>query len=192
MPSNSFINMTELLFTACFRIISGAQNGAFYARRHGLGAFISVVMLFIALASMAAMPPWLPWGLAVGAAISTAGIYLSFGRPQWRYADVHLWELFATGAYTLAWCASGANILLIAAGVYPSLLLHKGLINWGGGHPFLYHGTNDATGATYALPLLGWHVPRTSLRARLVLAALSVVAAIVVLATGWAWRIYIF
>lgn len=184
--------MTELLFTICFRVVSGAQNGAFYARRHVLGAFISVVMMFVSLASMAMLPAWVPWLLAIVAAIGTVGIYLSFARPGWRFADVHLYELITTGAYTLAWCAADANILLIAAGVYPSLLLHKGMVNIGGGHPFLYHGTNDATGSTYALPLFGWHIPRTSLKARLVLAGLSLVSVVVLLATGWAWRIYWF
>lgn len=102
-----------------------------------------------------------------------------------KYKDIHLWENFVTGGFVIWMSLSGYNILLICCSVYPALILHKGLINMGSGLKFLDHATDDPTGKTYGIPLLGIKVPRMNTKMRLIFACLSIVAAVVIMIEGW-------
>jgi len=102
-----------------------------------------------------------------------------------KYADIHLWEDLLTGGYGVYLVLSGFNILMLACAMYPALIVHKGLINIGSDLPFFASATDDATGKTYGIPLLGIKVKRSSTTFRLVLAGLSLVGAFLILKYGW-------
>lgn len=102
-----------------------------------------------------------------------------------KYADIHLWEDLLTGGYGVYLVLSGFNILMIACAMYPALILHKGLINIGSNQSFFASATDDATGKTYGIPLLGIKIKRSSTTFRVVLALLSLVGAFLVLKYGW-------
>lgn len=97
-----------------------------------------------------------------------------------KYKDIHLWENLVTGGYVVYLSLIGSNILLIMCATYPALIVHKGLINLGSKLPFFAEATDDATGKTYGIPLLGIKVKRSSTKFRLILAAVSLVVAVLV------------
>jgi hypothetical protein len=98
-----------------------------------------------------------------------------------KLKDIHLWENFVTGGFMLFLALTGHNLLMLAFSVYPALILHKGLINLGSGLSFFDETTDDSTGKTYGIPLLGIKVKRSSTKMRLILAGLSILGAIVVI-----------
>jgi hypothetical protein len=69
--------------------------------------------------------------------------------------------------------------------VYPALILHKGLINKGSGLSFFATATDDSTGKTYGIPLLGLKIKRSGNKFRLTLAAISLIAAALIFIFGW-------
>lgn len=95
-----------------------------------------------------------------------------------KYKDIHLWENLVTGGYVVYLSLIGYNIILIMCATYPALILHKGLINLGSKLPFFAEATDDATGKTYGIPLLGIKIKRSSTKFRLILAGISLVVAV--------------
>ena len=190
----------EFIYLFVFRALSGAQNGAGYAGRNRWCiaiTFLLVLLCFypIVMAIGYDTPPKLFWGVvsvlgSLASAIGVAGVADSFDDTYNIFPrDIHLWELLATAGVTLSMIVMGGNWLYIIAHLYPALLLHKGFINLGSNKGFWYHGTDDPTGAIFAIPLLGIKVPRMSLRTRQVLALISLLLA---LATYiWGWQFYV-
>jgi hypothetical protein len=102
-----------------------------------------------------------------------------------KFQDIHLWENFVTGGIVLYLALANFNILLIICSVYPALILHKGLINIGSKLPFFATATDDETGKTYGIPLLGIKIKRSGNKVRLTLAAISLIAAALIFIFGW-------
>lgn len=102
-----------------------------------------------------------------------------------KFQDIHLWEEFVTGGIVIYMTLAGFNILLILCSVYPALIIHKGLINIGSKLDFFATATDDPTGKTFNIPLLGIKIKRSSNGVRLTLAGISIVAAILILFFGW-------
>ena len=123
---------------------------------------------------------WLSLGWLLVGLIGTIWVEDSFSNwlnifPK----DIHLGELLATTGVLLAWVSIGGNLIYILASVYPSLLIHKGLINLGSGLRFWDHRTDDRSGKTFKIPLLGIKVPRLPLNARISLAVISALVVII-------------
>lgn len=194
----------EFIYLFLFRVISGIQNGGGYALRRNpvVGKWVLYTTTILLMAGswaplwITTRPPSVLLALLAGilCLASLTGVIGVFDGFEKRLSilpeDIHLWELFATGGVTLGWVTLGGNLFLIAAHVYPALLLHKAAVNVGSGIPFWDHRTDDATGDTFSIPLLNIKIPRASLRTRQVLAVLSIVAAAVVWWQGWSFTIY--
>jgi len=102
-----------------------------------------------------------------------------------KYRDIHLWEELLTSGFVIWLTLAGYNIIMICCSVYPALILHKGLINLGNRLKFFDSRTDDPTGKTYGIPLLGIKVPRSGTKFRLIMAGLSIVTATVTWSMGW-------
>lgn len=203
--------MIEFIFLFLYRTLSGIQNGIGYALPNpikGPGESTNpplnrwLGILSVSLAIVAYLPVFLSASqvpdvlkvLAVlGSTISlfgVLGVWDNFTSVFNRFVnDIHFWELLATGGVTLCWVALGGNIYLIAAHVYPALLLHKGAVNMGSGLPFWDTRTNDATGKTFSVPLLNINIPRLGLRGRQIIAAVSIIGAAVVYWQGYSFTL---
>jgi len=199
----------EFIYLFLFRTLSGWQNGCGYAIRHtgsesgeiwykmqllvitfllGIGALSQLLWL--------GQAPTLFWKITTALLCSVSivgvfGVYDSFEDDiNFFPRDIHFWELVCTTGVTLGWVTLGGNLFLIAAHVYPALLLHKGAVNIGSGLPFWDHRTDDATGATFSIPLLGLRIPRLSAWMRQVLAVGSLIGAGLCWWYGWSFTIY--
>lgn len=179
--------MIEFIYLFLFRSLSGAQNGFGYARQQN-GRRITTFLMELILIGTAfvflrgdASPVWWQMIFILGGLVisllGVAGVEGSFD-PEWNllFDDVHFWEVLATGGVTISWVAAGGNLVTIAASVYPALILHKGFVNIGSRKSFFYHGTDDHTGKTYSIPILGWKIPRLSTSWRITLAVASIAA----------------
>lgn len=183
--------MSEFLILFIYRVISGVQNSYGYSGR-GMSAWTMALLVIAGFVLTATIGNGVYqnfhelriWQIIIAVpAIVASGIgayYVqeSFTDPEWRYADIHLWELVCTSGIWIAVAVQG-DIVASACSVYPGLILHKGFINLGTGQRFWYEGTDDSEGRYWSIPLLGIKVPRLGLRFRLVAAAISV--AVVVL-----------
>jgi hypothetical protein len=195
--------MFAFLFLFLYRTLSGVQNGFGYAIRNKPSSYGAISFVSVILAVAPYLPilltdyPALPLGAKMlawtGAAISTIGavaVWDNFTDLLRRFTlGIHFWEMWVTSGVTLCWIALGGNLYLIAAHVYPALLLHKGAVNIGSGLPFWDHRTDDPTGKTFSIPLLNIKVPRMTLRGRQILAVVSLVGAAVVLWKGYSFTL---
>lgn len=190
--------MFEFIFLSLFRTISGIQNGLGYARYKKARTVTSWIMM-ISLAGLAGWyffqqkPNWhvlVALVCIIASIVGTEGVEDYFNdNYQILPKDAHFWELIATGGITIAWTWMGGNIFTIAASIYPALILHKAAINiiprwkemkWKAFAFFLDHATDDPTGETFSIPLLGWKVKRLSVKGRLLLAGVSLVGMMIV------------
>jgi hypothetical protein len=190
--------MLEFIYLFLYRTLSGVQNGLGYAHKSVPLAFVSILL------AIAAVPPmWLMQGQILGgrmlaytfaaiSILSALGVWDSFNDAlNGRFLkDIHFWELLLTGGMTLCWIVLGGNVYLVAAHVYPSLLLHKAAVNIGSGLPFWDHRTDDATGQTFNVPLINIRIPRLSLRGRQLLAVASLLGAVFVWWKGYSFTFY--
>jgi hypothetical protein len=170
-----------LLFTLN-RALSGVANGLFYGgRKYGVAfVLLAVSTLGICIPAILQSEGWQRALAAVGAlacALSMAGLYVSFRRSSSPVADIHLWTLShqtaLAGTVFFAWMSWPVFWALCLA-VFPSNALQKIAVNLFAGHPWNHKETNDPSGNTYTIPLLGIKMPRIrSVEALLVLAALS-------------------
>jgi len=110
-----------------------------------------------------------------------ASFDVDLGLSSLKYKDIHLWENLVTGGYVMYLMLTGHNIILLMCSVYPALILHKGFINWGSKLTFFAEATDDPTGKTYGIPLLGIKVKRSSTKFRLIAAGASILIAVAVL-----------
>lgn len=178
--------MLEFIYLILFRWLSGAQNGLGYGKHNALRIATSVAMLAILAATGVSFFFQVDTPIAITAAalvvvsmIGAAGVEDAFNEGiNFFPKDIHLFEILATGGVTIAWAVAGGNLVSILCATYPGLIVHKGFINLGSGLNFFYHGTDDATGRTFSIPLLGIKVPRLSQRGRIIAALVSVVAGI--------------
>lgn len=184
--------MSEFAFLFIFRSLSGAKNGSGYGKDVDSVASIGLVMLALCALLILYFNVFLDITLfqriTSGLAVlgSALGVWLTWrGLDGSMKVDVHFWELWATGGVTVAWALAGGNLLTIAASVYPGLVMHKGFVNILQGHPWWDKATDDPTGATFSIPLLGWKVPRLGTVGRVILAIASLAGLIGVEILGW-------
>lgn len=171
--------MIEFLLLFAFRSLSGAQNGAGYAKRNVLRQVITGLLVVMAMGlgvylSAHSNYPSLCMLFTAVSVIGIMGVDFSFKEK----GDIHFSENMATAGIT---CAALASSFWLPAmlHVFPAMILHKGLINIGGGHKFFYYGTDDPTGKTYKmLGILVWREPQW---VRHALAGVSVILVIVFL-----------
>ena len=175
---NTFL--ISFLFPFLHRSASGAKNGFAYANNFGMSWIAVLNMALLAFLLYIAAPPagqsLFTAIAAAGSVLSSVAVVLSYPRYQvlpGKWNDIHFWELWATGCFTIAALLAESNIFLVLCSVYPGLILHKGFVNLGGNHPFFYAGTDDPTGATFSIPLLGWKVRRLGTIGRVVVAIFS-------------------
>lgn len=174
--------MEVFLLAFIQRVSSGIQNGFGYSKKvfglYGLGIFLAILPI------LSFQNHWISYLFLLVNLIVIFFKTISFTKSfptLSKYKDIHLWENFVTGGYFLYLILLGNNILPIICSVYPALILHKGFINLGSKLPFFSERTDDATGKTYSIPLLGIKVKRSSTTYRLLLAGLSLLALTIVL-----------
>lgn len=186
--------MIEFTFLTLFRILSGGQNGLGYDKDKNRWMATAVLVLsligaFFLLTYCYSAKDWLYVFAILYLLVSLAGVLgveNSFSKQiEWVPIDIHFWELFATGGVTLAFAAMDANLIMIAASIYPALIIHKGLINIGSGKGFWYEGTDDPTGKTFSIPLLEWKIRRLDNEFRITMAVSSIILAILVYVYDW-------
>lgn len=179
--------MFEFLYLVLFRWVSGLQNGLGYAGQHRARLAVSAIMFLVLAASSIyffahVSPPWAGIAaglLAIASILGALGVEDVFNDSfSMLPPDLHFFEVIATGGITLAWVVAGGDIIAIACATYPGLIVHKGFVNLGSGLPWWDERTDDPTGKTFAIPLLGIRVPRLSARGRAVAALLSVAGGI--------------
>lgn len=165
------------------RVSSGIQNGFGYSKKmiglYGMG------IVLILLPFLSFQNHWVSYLFIFVNLIIVFLKTISFTKKfptLSKYKDIHLWENFVTGGYFLYLILVGYNILPIICSVYPALILHKGFINLGSKLSFFSEQTDDKTGKTYSIPLLGIKIKRSSTAYRLVLAGISLLALVIVLA----------
>ncbi len=162
------------------RVLSGWQSMYLYQWINNKGGNMAVVstaiiyaftMLFLILLSSSQVMV-IVVGILLGLPILVKA--LSFTYSGVRIMDIHLWENVVTGSFWLYLFLSGHDIVALCCSVYPSLLVHKGLINIGNDLEFFDERTDDETGKTYSIPFLNIKVPRTSFYMRVLFAAASI------------------
>lgn len=165
------------------RIMSGAAS--YFGYSHNL---LGIFIMSLAMAFYPFLTPHSSWLFALFYVVNviTVGMkFISFDTSikGWlnKYKDIHLWENLVTGGYMLFLSLTGFNIILLMCSVYPALIIHKGLINLGSKLPFFAEATDDATGKTYGIPLLGIKIKRSGTKFRLIAAGLSILIAVLVL-----------
>jgi len=191
--------MTEFFFLFFFRVLAGAQNSAGYEKHWRMMYNIESILCVMALAGMLIFPHlhaphWtvIPTSLMLGLAfMAILAVGDSFDE---RYnivpADVHFYEMGKTGLVVLAWILGNGDLIGICASVYPGLIIHKGLINLGTNQSFFYYGTDDASGRTFSIPILGIKVRRAPQWLRFVLAGVSIVGMLLAIKFKFEFRLF--
>lgn len=158
---------------ALYRILSGAQNGLCYADNKKSAYFVTLMMSVVAILYMMlfAGVTTLNMIFAFLTSITSFGVMYAFQKKKL----IHFFEYLTTSIF-LIFVSIQSPIGAILS-VYPSLIIHKGLINLGGGKPFLDEATNDPTGRTVSI--LGIDVPRLSNTIRISIALLSIIVFII-------------
>lgn len=190
--------MLAFTFLFVYRVLSGAQNAAGYARRKSLRQWMTGALLALAVAALAVtlfQSGPLAFRLASGILMlaSVAGIVgVEGGFARWQFlpGDIHLWESILTGAMVMAFPLAGWDVFGTLLSIYPALVLHKVLINLGGGNPWNYEGTDDATGETFTIPTLGISIPRATFGVRILIAIISIGSMIVAHRAGASLELY--
>lgn len=178
--------MIEFTYLFLFRCLSGAQNGFGYANNQpGLhittGLMVAAIGLLFAI--LFPVTGWLGWaaiGWLIVSLVGTVGVWDSFiDQVNFLTKDIHFWELWTTAGVLLAWISAGGNLIYIAASVYPSLIIHKGFINMGNNLSFFDERTDDRTGKTFSVPILGIKIPRLGIKARIAIAVVSILLVVI-------------
>jgi hypothetical protein len=190
----------EFLLPFLIRVASGLQNGLGYANNGKWRSICSLLLMaFTALAGLGfikatagsygqEVAAYLPLLLTV---VALGGVEDSFSSKfSILPRDIHLYETIFGYTLPLFFMVAGGNVLWIVASTYPALILHKTAINIGSGKHWSYEGTDDPTGKTYTIPLLGITVPRLNLRWRIGLAVVSILFFVVSWLLGWELRLW--
>lgn len=191
--------MTEFIFLFLYRVLAGAHNSLGYEKQWRMMYNVETLLCLMALAGVWIFPNlhaphWtvIPTAFMLGLAfMAILAVGDSFDE---RYnivpADVHFYEMGKTGLVILAWMLGNGDLIGICASVYPGLIIHKGLINLGTNQSFFYYGTDDASGRTFSIPILGIKVRRAPQWMRFVLAGISIVG--LILAMKWKIEVRLF
>lgn len=186
--------MFEFTYLFLFRSLSGLQNGLGYAKLSTWRIVVTVALIaaagflnvYFAFQPIPLFPRLITMLLSIISMAGALGVEDSF-NPEMDLMprDVHFWESFATGGVVLAWTIGGGNILLIIASVYPALILHKGFVNIGAGLKWWDVRTDDKTGRTFRIPMLGITIVRGGNAWRIFLAIVSLALAAATGLFGW-------
>lgn len=178
--------LASFFFAFIQRVISGYASYYGYKKDWDGLIYISIAMLLLPALLISLTTTnynWLFWLFTIVNTVTVGMKALSFNRSGSgllaKYRDIHLWENLVTGGFMVFLALIGHNLLMLVFSVYPALILHKGFINLGNKLPFFSEKTDDSTGKTYGIPLLGIKVKRSSLKTRLVLAGLSILAVVI-------------
>jgi len=168
--------MTTFLLAIAFRTLSGFQNGFGYSRKSQSLITATAGMILVAvLTGWLYEPKWYVWillGIAVLAALVLVWVFL----PTVKGKHIHNAETVCTGAYIVALLILDPIPVLFAH--FPGMLLHKIGVNVPDPrNPWNYNGTNDPSGKTVLIFNINWW--RSSFRARMILAVVSVVGFVV-------------
>lgn len=178
--------MEAFVIAFIHRALSGLQNGLGYAKKEIWLWIVGAVLVFYPY--LTAKAHWLFYLFTAVNLACVSMKMMSFTddlKFLKKLKDIHLWEGLVTGGFFVWMAISGHNILMLLCSVYPALILHKGFINLGSGLKFLASATDDETGKTYGIPILGIKIPRSSTKFRLIVAGLSILAAAVVYFAKW-------
>ena len=168
------VQLLSFILIASHYLFTGIANGGGYAKRpivQYLGIAGQVILAGVALHFVPLT--FVNLALAFLASASFSLTKLSFDGKV-SFGDVHLFTYLGTAFFCLLVCYDISLLGLL--GVYPGLLLEKGMINLGSNLDFFDDRTDDPTGETFGVPSLGIKVPRIGTAYRIPLAVLSLVA----------------
>jgi hypothetical protein len=114
-------------------------------------------------------------------ALSTIASILVLVTSKNKYInDIHLKTTLESAFYSGFCAVSGFTTLAACVlAAYPGVILQKIAINLLSGLAWNAEKTDDETGKTYGIPSLGIKVPRLNFTTRIILATISIVAAII-------------
>lgn len=177
-----------MIFVITFlqRILSGYQSYFGYSKKSIGLILLSVVLSILPLLNY--HDSYWFYGFLVINAIVIFMKAISFNILNFKsldkFKDIHLWENFVTGfyfAFIVFQLFSWKNLILACCSVYPALIIHKGLINTGNNLNFFDSATDDVSGKTYGILLLGIKIKRSSTTFRMVASIASIILAIIIL-----------
>lgn len=174
--------METFIIAFVHRVLSGAQSYFGYSKKNKMlwiFAIILTLFTFTAFCNHLLFYVYFLVNLIV-VVMKSSSFDRSVLKKIDKYKDIHLWESLLTGGFVIYLTLTGYNIIMICLSVYPAMILHKGLINLGSGLSFFASATDDPTGKTYSIPLLGIKVPRLGTNYRLIFAIVSLILAILV------------
>ncbi len=177
------------------RISSGLRNGMIYRegdRVRNLSLVPTGIMISVLLIAILKSTMTQPWAIIVRlnaseattailfllcAAASVMAISRVRGWHIFPASDLHTWTFLEQVFLSALFLSFGWEAMLGACcAVYPAVVAQKASINYFVGLEWNDERTDDPTGATYSLPILGLKiaVPRLSHRIRLSLSLLSI------------------
>jgi hypothetical protein len=190
--------ITLLLISIARYFLSGLRNGFIYDQNYKPAATANLAALFCLYVAgyycivgygwnipnwpaRSAIHGFIDTTQIVFVALSAIASILVLVRSENKYVnDLHLKTTLESVFYS-GLCAVSGLVPLLACilAVYPGVLLQKIAINLLSGLPWNAEQTDDETGATYGIPSLGIKIPRLNFTKRIVFAAISLVAAII-------------
>lgn len=177
------VQVIAFLLVVAHYLFTGTANSGGYARRSvvqyigvaGQVILTGVALHFVPLSFMNII-------LAFCACAAFSLNKLSFDGKL-KYGDIHLYTYLGTALFCLLVCYDISLFGLL--GVYAGLLLEKGMISLGSNLDFFDDRTDDESGDTFGIHLLGIKVPRLKTEYRIPLAVVSLVAIGAVLMLEW-------
>ncbi len=170
----------DFIYPFTQRILSACQSYFGYKKPYNRWAMfgITLIVMFQPLCNFVNHWIWIVY-ISIHVLISFMKM-ISFDKrilvSLKKYKDIHFWEDLLTGGYFIYMILIGNNIILTCCAVYPALIIHKGVINVSNNLSFFAEATDDPTGKTYGIPLLGIKIRRSSTKIRLILAGISLIA----------------
>lgn len=180
-------------------LFSGIRNGEIYAHKYPKAAASTLVVLlclyctgYKCIVSEGWSTPDWQYRSVLHVFITTtqigcvalsaiASLLVLVTRSKNKYiADLHL-KTTLESIFFSGLCAVSGLVPLLAClfAVYPGVILQKIAINLLSGLPWNAEKTDDETGRTYGIPSLGIKIPRLNFQKRIILATISIVAAII-------------
>jgi hypothetical protein len=180
--------MTTFLLHVLLRVLSGAQNGAGYARKWHLFALSSLAFVAVLVFAMGQISKIGKLAMLLPF-VALAGKTRAFLQKKTLGAsDIHFWENAVMLPVPIALFLGGLPLVYVAFSLPLGMLAHKIMVNVGSGLNWLDDRTDDPTGNTYGVSMPAWlvkigipahiSVPRTTQKMRLALAAVTTIGAV--------------
>ena len=153
-------NMSLFIWAVLIRGLSGFDNASFYSDKRVLATFFSLLHVATILT----------WSFFHPVAWVKMAVLIVVGSVVWSWFTfvkhkgdwIHLTESMVTASFTLIAVLAGGNLIELGLALSPGLVIFNMPINWVDTRELVQKvdRTDDPTGKTYSIPILGIKVPR--------------------------------